>query len=381
MKTKKTNTKRLLNVTEVKGRRVTAFRLSSQEYVSDVIREGTWKHPKHGWALKVTPERMRQWADTFKTMKKDGIEIPVVKDHVVLSDTTIGYVSDMFLDGDWLRMRFQPTTDASAEDVERVKFMSIGLEKQFRSGTGKNYGEAIDHVSLTPTPVVTGQVGSKIAASRGGRRRVPVMYELANTDSSKEKTVADKKGEVPVIDWKAIGAALEIESELTPENAEALILEKVTVMTTAMKKLKQEVEELKNQKPEDKPKDGDQEPDQMDPDVKEERTDVVAEEAQRVAASLGLAPAVTKELVDSLTESTYLLSRQDKPNDKGRRPIRAMSILGVLAKIDPGKIVKPGGKTTVQGYNMSRNAGEGNPDPEPSAADLEKRAKSAYGVK
>jgi hypothetical protein len=159
-------------------------------FLKDVASVGDYIHPVQKWKLSLDRERMDKHCAAFAAMKADGIKVPIYKDHVASTDSTLGYVADIFRGGDqtalarWPGLAKLPPEKlpadpdriyavhefpdaACAQQACRVGQVSMFLDKDFTGGNGKKYGEAIRHVAITPEPVIGGQDGFvHLAASR-----------------------------------------------------------------------------------------------------------------------------------------------------------------------------------------------------------------------
>ncbi len=156
-----------------------------QQFTKDAIRVGAYRHPVDSWEMVVTPQDLQQWAATFNAMKANGVRVPLVEDHYVSAATTLGYVDDMYADGDVLMFNCTVEGAEQIAAVKRIDQVSINIERDCVDGKGVEYGPAITHIALTPIPVVPGQssfetVGAeRIAASmiRRGRPRKTAAYD------------------------------------------------------------------------------------------------------------------------------------------------------------------------------------------------------------
>lgn len=219
-------------------------------YLKDLIFSGEFKHPVQGFTLKMDAKRMDGLVDNFYKMKANGIRVPIFTTHKgdqMLSDVyarggaalpkiasliTLGYVGDMARGGTPLGAtienrrtgddkkldpdRLYATCDFSDAECEgiakRVKQVSIQINPKFKDGKGNEYGEAIEHIAVTPEPVVPDQkdfealkFSLSCELTEGGG--VEYIVQLANEGKSgKEIQMASdkKEGEDKDLDHKAI---------------------------------------------------------------------------------------------------------------------------------------------------------------------------------
>lgn len=349
----------------------------TQDFLKDVIWEGNWSHPKEGWELPVTIERMDRWAENFSRMREHGVEVPVVRDHRVTADATLGYVKSLFRVGDTLKCRLEARGSDSIDTIERVKFVSIGLLGEFKDGEGNEYGEVIEHIGMTPVPVIPGQGDMvRIAASRGqSPQEIPIFRRLATEDST--------------MDLKALAKLLGVkEEELTEENALDQIGSRMaegTVDREKSKELAAKVETLEKLvtrlKKEAENKKGDEDEPTLSPNEAEDAAETVAEAVASVVASLGMKPTDGEDLTKLLigppdNRNLFLLSRVTEPNAENRRPIRAKVITGFLERIKPENLVQVGSQTGVQSF--SRGDASGEEEKKTTPKEIEERAAAVY---
>ena len=151
--------------------------------IKDAIRVGTYIHPVHKWQLAVDEAKLSHWVETFKKMKEAGVTVPFVGvkdsgggDHTVNSSTTMSYVKDMFVADGVLSFTVE-VDEKDKEFAKKINQVSIGTKGTFTDGKGNVYKDAIQHIALTPTPIVPGQEGFKELALATGVDEVLVLEE------------------------------------------------------------------------------------------------------------------------------------------------------------------------------------------------------------
>jgi hypothetical protein len=132
-----------------------------------VVKDGELVHPQKKWRLQVTPDRRASWETTFRQMSADGVRVPVVKDHKMSSESTLGYVYDVRNSGEWWEELHGYIGDESL-DIATKNYLSTGLRFMNMAGNGKVYGEGIFHCATTPSPLQTGQPLQMEASSVSG---------------------------------------------------------------------------------------------------------------------------------------------------------------------------------------------------------------------
>jgi hypothetical protein len=148
----------------------------------DVIHAGNYVHPNRDFSLGVDCDRLNRWAEVGERMLSSGVAIPINCDHSDAARDVVGYVKQFKLDGDRLLALCQFIGDQAALLAAR-NLVSVGIDPDFTDGEARQWGEAIVHLALTPTPVVPRQ-DEFVLAEPGGRGAVlrdPAEPEAENT--------------------------------------------------------------------------------------------------------------------------------------------------------------------------------------------------------
>lgn len=336
----------------------------SRRFRKEVARVGTYKHPTDKWTLRLTPERLRSWADTFGKMKKAGVEVPLCDDHIVSADTARGWVVGFEVEGD----KGMATIEAIGEDAIRAiarNGASVYVEPEFVDGRGDQYAEAITHIALTPTPVIPGMGDFvPIAASRNGvdkaLTRAPlVRYYAASLDAPPIK-------EPPVM-LEKLRKALKLADDAAEDAVLAKINEvgeaaaKLPDLQTQLDKAKKDADALtakvaeltKDNKPE------------IDDETAADRAEVVEEKIDGLVTAGKITPAVAASLKPLLAGTAkarpaMMLSRKHAPEGSN---YLARAIIDAIGKNDPKLLsAATGEKTGAQAFSRSTPGGEGNDD-------------------
>jgi len=138
-------------------------RVGTTKYIKDVIKNGTYV--QGDVRVPVDSERQDKWIDAFFSMTANGVKVPLFSDHGEDSQSerknpsqrTIGYATDAFRKGDTLYVVHDFADQDCVTMAKRVDQVSVKIEKDVTDGEGRNYGEAITHITLTPKPVVPNQ--------------------------------------------------------------------------------------------------------------------------------------------------------------------------------------------------------------------------------
>ena len=143
-----------------------------RSYVKEILRAGHYVHPTAGWEADITVAKLDQYATAFREMRKNGVDVEVTVDHSGSARDVIGYITDMWVDGESL----MATHDLIGEDnfalAETVHNTSVEIAGNFVDGKGTQYGEAITANSIVQAPVMPGQAKApfKVAASLDAAR-------------------------------------------------------------------------------------------------------------------------------------------------------------------------------------------------------------------
>jgi hypothetical protein len=125
-------------------------------YWKDAIVVGQYVHPAGRFSLDITRDRLDGYVTNFARMKENGVGVPILMDHTAAASATLGWIVDVRRDGDRL-LELHQFLGEEARDVGLRNKVSLGIDPHFVDGRGVDYGEAIVHSAVTPTPVVPGQ--------------------------------------------------------------------------------------------------------------------------------------------------------------------------------------------------------------------------------
>ncbi|MFW6158989.1 MAG: hypothetical protein ACOC8E_06490 [Planctomycetota bacterium] len=169
---------------------------AEQRFWKELIREGRWTNLAAGFTLDVDRARLERWLANFEAMTDAGIRVPVPWGHSYDPRDNAGFVEELELrDGAlWGLLNV-----AGADDADRlgrtVCGVSVSVNPDFVDGTGREWGEVIEHVALTNYPVVTDQ-GEFVQAGAAGRDGRPaITLELVTAGPSHDDQTANPKCE------------------------------------------------------------------------------------------------------------------------------------------------------------------------------------------
>ena len=150
----------------------------AQKFWKELIREGQWTNPDAGFTLKVDRERLELWVRNFNEMAEAGIRVPVPWGHSYDPRDNAGFVEELELREDALwGLLSIPNPEDAAKLGSTVWSVSVSINTNFVDGSGREWGEVIEHVALTNYPVVTDQADFVQAAARNGNKRRAIMLE------------------------------------------------------------------------------------------------------------------------------------------------------------------------------------------------------------
>lgn len=152
------------------------------------ICDGTFTHPQMGFTVKVTPERRRQWEESFRKMRRNGVEVPIVEDHSESAAKTLGYVMDVRQRDGWFEELHQYIGDTARERALKNR-VSVQIVPDFVDGHGRHYGDAITHSAITPVPVVPGQGQPVSLSAASSPDQGCIVLELAATEDPQIRSI------------------------------------------------------------------------------------------------------------------------------------------------------------------------------------------------
>jgi hypothetical protein len=178
-----------------------ALAITSERLKTDLIKAG--QYVAKGDTVNASPELLTYWMQTFHTMKKNGVDVPLLKHHSFDDEPelVIGYMDEMFLDKDGWLSGIATLRGDGVELAQKVNKVSIGV-KTYKDGLGRVYKNAIQHVALTAYPVVPDQRGFQALEKRNTGTAFSIYSfkvdskETKNTMNQKQiETIAEALGE------------------------------------------------------------------------------------------------------------------------------------------------------------------------------------------
>lgn len=118
----------------------------------NVSRTGKFRDAR-GWFV-ITRDQIDKWVATFQEMLADKVVCPIVLDHKEEADKTVGKVTNLYRDGDYM-VAMMEFPDQEKADLTTTNDVSIRASGVYHTGQ-KTYHDAIRHIALCPLPLVTG---------------------------------------------------------------------------------------------------------------------------------------------------------------------------------------------------------------------------------
>jgi hypothetical protein len=116
----------------------------------EAFKAGTWR------GVKYTPAHLQEMADNFKRLKEDGLlEPPMKVDHSESAKDVVGWVQNLYVDGDSLMADVLFTEQEAIEKVRRGTWRKVSSEIYSRykeEANGKDYGMVFRALSIVSIP-------------------------------------------------------------------------------------------------------------------------------------------------------------------------------------------------------------------------------------
>lgn len=303
-----------LDAPESKFRHLAQRKGGVEVYDKDILRVGTYVHPRRKWRLAVDRARLDRLIAAFNRMRANGVDVEVTVDHSLSADDVRGYITKLWRDGDVLYARHE---FRNAGDLpRRCRNTSVWIERNYRDGHGTSYGDAIVHNSLVQGPVMPGQREFiPVAASRGGDESIP-CFAFATTTVERSNTMAEDKTTDLVKTFRELlsldesidddGVAGKVKEYIDELEAEKSKLgEKLTALEGELQGLKQKNTEMSRDSSKQR---------ELDPDVASQLAEGASAMLSRLVDDACITPAVRnaleKEFVgDENGYNSFALSR------------------------------------------------------------------------
>lgn len=349
----------------------------TKTFVKDVIRTGDWVDAS-GIKFTVTPDRIDNWVAQFSAMQAEGIKVPIPDGHTFDAAKNLGWVVGMFRDGDTLKASMQFVGNdailaASRNDVS-------AYIKEVKRGTGKTFTDAIEHICLTPVPMIPG-LGPfvAIAASAGAQpQQVPVLRLATETNMTPIQQIAQALGidATGMDDAALLTAILAKTATMATASTDAeKAKQDATQAKTALSAARTQITALEAAKGK---------PIEVDPDVLDTAVDSVTTKLNSLVEAKAITPKCREALALALVGTAearpaICLSRKAAAAAGFGAPL-ANTILEAL-KLNDGMALAlaSGEKTKGQAIALSRDNADANGDSQKDPG-LQNRINAQYGL-
>ncbi len=172
----------------------------------DLLPEGLWTHPVHGYDIPVDEEAIDELAANTNALIAAGTDISVREGHRSGALANVGYARDFWKGlnskGEWTLMGLveftEPEVEAKAKR-ESVKNVSVGLEPDYVDSKKAEFGPVVEHIALTNAPVIHGQdpfvPAPEVLFDRDGVDPFPrVVVEATADGGSSERRLLSRDG-------------------------------------------------------------------------------------------------------------------------------------------------------------------------------------------
>lgn len=195
----------------------------SQRFVKDVIRAGDYvkqgKTEDDSLQFSVSKATLDHWVEEFQRMRENGVKVPIPNGHDAAGKSTenLGWVDDLFVEGDTLFMSCTLSGEKALEAAANSD-VSINSPPELTDGKGNTYVRPIDHVAMVTDPVVPG-LGDFIplAASRRLAKQqentMDFLMKLAEMFGMDPASLGDDQAAAEAMMLKAIGEKMAAKKE------------------------------------------------------------------------------------------------------------------------------------------------------------------------
>lgn len=317
----------------------------------DIARLGTFIKPSTKQVVNLRQVNFDRWLSNFDKMQTNGRKVYLPIDHSESADDNRGYVVKLKQIGDKMMGLLQCIGDDAAKTAARND-VSVLVKKPLVDSTAV-YDEAIQHVALTPDPVVTGLDSATVATS---------LSNIDKFDWSNSMTLTTTQDQIDKIkrylpnggtlnaEGILDGVCAHLEKMSMDDDTDAggamsiAALSRAEIIDKASLNRKAAFEKAKllESKSAEMVSLSKQLPKALDPDVKDTLLDAVKIKSQFVIGKGALSPAVAEAFVKRLTSTDYALSKTSGVKDG---PCLVIDLLNILADNHPMKI---GAETGIQ---------------------------------
>jgi hypothetical protein len=346
-----------------------------QRFLKDVLIVGHYEHPTAGWTEDLDRADLDRLADTFRAMRRGGVDVECVRDHGSGAGAVVGYSLEMFRGGtpeatavypaasdpDRLYAVLEMRGVDSIELAGKVRNVSVLIEADYKDGKGNEYGEAITHVSLVQGPIVPGQ-NDFIALSREGaqKSRVPLFVHSSEAKGNSQE---------PQMDLAKLAKIIGVEG-LTEDKALEAVEGAIKALSQDRDDLAKKVEELTAKVTELSAAAAKANSLKLDPNVAE----ALGRAAETRLSALVTAGKITPGCKDKLASALIGAKGKRHSIHLALSDGQESNVVDLVADaLEANETAKLGAQTGPQNKAMSRDGD--NADDAPDTKDIEARAK------
>ena len=187
------------------------------QYEKDVLRVGHWTHPDTGEDLDFTLEKLERMASDSNRWMEIGHKIYMPSEHTSDPRENGGFANRFRLDGDVLKARVEARDPEVARGIKNQTITDVSPRIQWNAvaSNGEEFAAVIDHIALTPEPVLPGQGGFVPLA----RERTTAGAQLAQEAPMNLKAGSTTKLAAGATDAGAAGDAAGSAKGMSPKDA------------------------------------------------------------------------------------------------------------------------------------------------------------------
>ncbi|MBX9770807.1 MAG: hypothetical protein K2X29_05525 [Candidatus Obscuribacterales bacterium] len=125
-------------------------------YKKEILAVGIYK--VNGKDLEITDQTLQQLKTNFDAFVGRGGKVPLVFNHDVEAESTIGWVVGLWIDGNSLYASLKITDkEALAKIPSTINEVSVGIADKFTDGIGNEYETFLYHIGAVVLPIYMGQ--------------------------------------------------------------------------------------------------------------------------------------------------------------------------------------------------------------------------------
>lgn len=166
---------------------------TGKRWTKDVLRVGSWVHPDTGKVLDFDREDLVAIARDSNRWNELGHRTYLPDGHTDSALANKGYAPRFWVEGDELLAEINVEDATTAGKIgTTIRDVSPLLSFDAHASNGEVFGAVIEHVALTPSPVIPGQGNFIPFARSAGKTKEQDMADNADDNGKKGATVSPK---------------------------------------------------------------------------------------------------------------------------------------------------------------------------------------------